>query len=78
MAEVGVKRLGTGDGETCGAEHDEGDAGMRDEERHRMMRAQRSDDARIVPYVDEPEHGQRREPQRHHGPEQRRDIAGAA
>ncbi len=77
MAEVGVERLGSGDGEEDCTNRNEGDVRRVDQERHDVMRADCQQDFRIVHDVVEPEKADGQEPQRGNGSEHQSYAAGA-
>ena len=78
MAEVGIERLAAGDREEHRAERDQADEAVAGEERHRVIGIDREEDAGIVADVQQPGGRDGEEPDHHHGPEERRDLRGAA
>ena len=78
MAEVGVKRLRTGDGEEHGSERDEADHAVMEHERNGIKRVQRQQHFGLPP--DRMDRGNRddAEPDAHDRPEEGGDTRGAA
>ncbi len=77
VAHIGVEGLGAGDREHDGAHRDEGDVGVAGDERVAVARREALEDRRVVNDPVHADGADRREPDRHHRPEEAADALGA-
>ena len=78
MAKVGIERFRPGDREEHGAEREETDDPVSQQELNAVERIERPHDRRVLHDMDEPARRDDHEPHRHHRPKERRDARGAA
>ena len=78
MAEIGIERLGSGDGEEHGTERKQSDDAVPEQEIDAVKRIERPQHARIVGDPDEAWQRDGGEPDQHDRAEQRRDLGRAA